>query len=90
MTTAGAATAAIANAIRASGVVVRVAPTEFSKIVNRIKDPLVIVAEGGIFSSNYQYLVSYKGFAFFTKSNTEVLLPADAELVTAGRIWVPG
>src|ERR1700722_2039119 len=31
-----------------------------------------------------------EGIAFFTKSGTPLPLPGGAELVTAGRIWVPG
>jgi hypothetical protein len=87
---AAAAGAAIAQAIKASGVLVRVAPGEFSKILNRAKDPLVVAAEGGVFSTNYQYLISYKGLAFFTKSATPVQLPAGCEVVAAGGIFIPG
>lgn len=87
---AGAAAAAIAQAIKASGVLVRVAPEEFSKILGRAKDPLVVLAEGGLFRKNYQYLAAYKGLTFFTKSDTPLLLPNGAELVTSNRIWIPG
>jgi hypothetical protein len=87
---AAGAAAAIAQAIKASGVLVRVAPEVFSKILNRIKDPLVVTAEGGLFKSNYQYLVSYKGLVFYTKSGTVLPLPAGVKVVQAGRIWIPG
>jgi len=86
---AGAAAAAIANAIKASGVLIRVEPEEFSKLMNRARDPLIVVAEAGIFAKNYQYLMSYKGLAFFTKSGVPLPLPGGAELVSAGRIWIP-
>lgn len=36
--------AAIANAIKASGVLVRVDPTEFLRIVHRAEEPLIVVA----------------------------------------------
>ena len=84
-----AAAAAIANAIKASGVIVRVAPEEFLRLLRRAERPLVIHAEGGFFATSYQYLASYKGFAFFTKSNTPLALPPDAEVVKAKKIWVP-
>jgi hypothetical protein len=88
---AGAAAAAIVNAIKVSGVLVSVEPEEFSKLMNRANDdPLIVVAEGGLFSKNYQYLMSYKGLTFYTKSGTPLLLPGGAELVKAGRIWIPG
>jgi hypothetical protein len=85
-----AAGAAIAKAIKASGVILRVKPEEFSKLLNRATDPLIVVAEGGLFSTNYQYLMSYKGLTFFTKSSTPLQLPSTAELVTADSIWMPG
>jgi hypothetical protein len=85
-----AAAAAIAQAIKASGVLVRLAPDEFRKIMIRVRDPLVVISEGGLFSTNYQYLMSYKGLAFFTKSKTALDLPAGAEVVTANGIWIPG
>jgi hypothetical protein len=88
---AAAGAAAIANAIKASGVLIRVEPGEFSKLMNRAQDgPLIVVAEGGIFGKNYQYLMSYKGLTFFTKSSSPLPLPVSAELVNAGRIWIPG
>jgi hypothetical protein len=85
-----AAGAAIAQAIKASGVILRVKPNDFSKLLNRATDPLIVIAEGGIFSTNYQYLMSYKGLTFFTKSGTPLSLPSGAELVTADSIWIPG
>ena len=85
-----AAAAAIVQAIKASGVIVRVEPEEFLKLMTRAPDPLIVLAEGGFFNKNYQYLMSYKGIAFFTKSATPLPLPGGAELVRAGRIWVPG
>jgi len=87
---AGAAAAGIAKAIQASGAIVRFKPEEFSKLMNWAKDPLIVVAEGGIFGKNYKYLMSYKGLTFFTKSGTPLPLPGGAELVNAGSIWVPG
>ena len=87
---AAAAAAAIAQAIKASGVLVRVAPEEFLKIAGRAKDPLVVMATGGVFTKNYQYLMGYKGLAFFTKASAPLPLPADAEIVAAQGIWIPG
>jgi hypothetical protein len=82
--------AAIANAIKASGVVVRVHPEDFVNILRKVEKPLVIVAKGGLISTNYQYLVSYKGFAFFTKSPTPIQFAKGAEIVVADKIWIPG
>ena len=86
---AGAAAAAIAQAIKASGVLVRVTPAAFQTILRRIENPLVIYAKGGFFSTNHQYLVSYKGFAFSTKSSEPILMPAGVETIEAGKIWSP-
>ena len=91
MAAAGAAAAAaIANAIKASGVLIRVAPTAFQTILRKVENPLVIYAEGGFFSTKYLYLVSYKGFAFFTKSSEPMLLPPGVETIVAAKMWLPG
>ena len=86
---AAAAGAAIANAIKASGVLVRLEAEEFAKILARAKDPLVVVVEGGFFSSKFQYLTSYKGLAFYTRTKNALILPAGAEVVPARRLWIP-
>jgi len=85
-----AAAAAIANAIKASGVIIRVEPVDFLTILGRQKGLLVVHATGGFFGTNYQYLTSYKGLAFFTKSKTPLNLPGDNELVRTKKIWLPG
>ena len=91
MSAAGAAAvaAAIAQAIRASGVLVRVSPEDFQQVLRKGEQPLVIYARGGLFSSNHQYLTSYKGFAFFTKSATEIILAPGTETIVAKKIWIP-
>lgn len=85
-----AAAAAIANAIKASGVLIRVEKSEFMKIIDRADKPLVAVAEAGFFSKGFKYLTSYKGLAFYTKSSEPLRLPGDAEVITAGKIHIPG
>jgi len=85
-----AAAAAIAQAIKASGVLVRMKPEDFTRMLNRAKDPLIVVAQGGVFRKNYQYLMGYKGLAFFTKSPDPLLLPTGAEVIAADGIWIPG
>jgi hypothetical protein len=87
---AGAAGAAIAQAIKASGVIVCVEPEDFVNILKRQPGALVVHATGGFFSTNYKYLTSYKGLAFFTKVAAPLDLPAGTELVQARSIWVPG
>lgn len=91
MTTGAAAAgaAAIANAVKASGAIVRVEPNAFSAIISKGNNLLVVVAEGGMFTKNFQYLTSYKGLFFFTKSSQPISLPRNVEVVTAEKIWVP-
>jgi len=84
------AAATIANAIKASGVVVRVEPEDFARILGRADQPLVVYAQGGFVSTSHQYLVSYKGLALFTKSSDQILLPRGTELIRASKIWIPG
>lgn len=87
---AAAAAAAIAQAIKASGAIVRVSPQNFLLILYQSEAPLVVRATGGFFSKSYQYLSSYKGLAFFTKSATLLELPPDSEIIESQKIWIPG
>jgi hypothetical protein len=87
---AAAAAAAIARAIRASGAIVSVEPRDFLSMLQRQKEPLVIYATGGFFSTWHNYLSSYKGLAFYSTSPVELDLPRDVELVRARKIWIPG
>ena len=82
--------AMIANAAKASGTLVRVSPPEFEKIVKKVESPLVIYTQGGLISTNHQYMTSYKGFAFYTKSPEQIDLPRNTEVVVADQIWIPG
>src|SRR3954453_17617035 len=82
-----AAAAAIAQAIKASGGVVRLAPEEFRKVLIRVPDPLVVIAQGGVFSTNFQYLMSYKGLAFCAKTlrSASVMMPSELMRSPSGR-----
>jgi hypothetical protein len=84
-----AAAAAIANAIKASGVLVKVTPEDFASILQRAERPLIVASQGGFFSTSYKYLTSYKGLAFYTKSPTPLVIPAGAEIVNAKGISIP-
>ena len=87
---AAAHAAAIAQAIKASGAIVSVSPEGFMNLVSRAEKPLVVTASGGTFKKNFQYLTSYKGLCFYTKSSSPLILPGSTEIVAAGKIWIPG
>jgi hypothetical protein len=80
---------AVADAIKASGAIVRVEPGDFEAILDKIETPLVVVAQGGVFKTKYHYLTAYKGLTFYTKTPIPLDLPRKAELINAKKIWVP-
>lgn len=79
---------AMANAIKASGAIVQVEPNDFMTILQKHESPLVVFSQATIFSKN-QYMTSYKGLFFYTKSSTPLTLPMDIEIVKAKKIWIP-
>ncbi|MFH1381493.1 MAG: hypothetical protein ABIH70_01205 [Chloroflexota bacterium] len=87
---AAARAAAIANAIKASGAIINVNSDDFLRILAKSNKPLVVMAKGGVFKVNYQYLTAYKGLIFYTKSPTMLSLPGDIELILSDKIWIPG
>ncbi len=82
--------AALAEAIKASGAIVSVEPGDFEVILEKTEAPLVVTAQGGVFTTKYHYLTAYKGLIFYTKTPMPLALPPKAELITARKIWVPG
>jgi hypothetical protein len=86
---AAAAAAMIAQATKASGVIVRVDPDDFLAILQWNEAPLAVHARGGFWRKHHDYLTSYRGLAFFTKSKTELALPEHCQVVEAGKIWIP-
>ena len=85
-----AAYAAIAQAVKASGAIISLDPDNFMKMVVKTEKPLVVMAPGGWLNKGYQYLTAYKGLIFYTKSNSQLMLPGGVELIAARQIWIPG
>lgn len=86
---AAAVGAVIANAIKASGAIVKVDPNDFRKIMAKIDKPLVVRAEGGFLSKKYRYLTAYKGLIFYTISPSELPFGSGVEMILAEKIWIP-
>ena len=91
MATAGAAAAAIAQATKASGVIIHLEPEEFQRVLYRAENAVVVIAPatGKMFSRKHQYLTSWRGLAFYTDTPERLHMPSGAEVVAAKKIWVP-
>jgi len=86
---AAASAAMMINNASTGGLIVRVESHDFLRLVHQQKEPLVVVAEMGIFSRHFHYLTTYKGLGFVTKSSERLALPATAEVVHAKSMWLP-
>ena len=82
-------TVALANANRVTGPFIRLEPEAFETILSRSESPLVVCAPAGMFGRGYQYVTSYKGLTFYTKSKESLRVPPDAEIVQAQSMTVP-
>ncbi len=89
-TTGAIHSAAIVEATKASGTIITVPPEAFLEILRKSENPLVVVARGGIFGKKLDYLTSYRGLCFYTRSDEPLQLPSRVETVSAKKIWVPG
>jgi hypothetical protein len=89
MSAVHAAHAALANAIKATGVVVRLDPPEWLRVLKRTDNPLIVIARGGMFRRKYHYLTAYRGLAFYTTSEQPLVLPGRTELINAKSISIP-
>lgn len=86
---AAAHAAAMINAIKAVGTIVRVEPQEFMKVLNKSEQPLVVHGIGGFWKKKHQYLTNYRGLNFFTESIDPLQLSYKVEVIEAKTIWVP-
>lgn len=86
---AAAAAAAIAQAIKASGAIIKLEPEEFTKILNRCEEPLIVMARSGFRKKKYSYLTAYKGLIFHTETTQAFNLPSKAEVIASQKIWIP-
>lgn len=87
---AAAAQAAIYEAIKASGAIVKITPNEFSKLISKMDGGLVIEkGDNGFFDSAYKYSTSYKGFIFYCKTRSQISIPSRLEKIKAKSIWTP-
>jgi len=87
---AAAAAAAVAKAIKASGAIVRVEPSEFRKLLSQNPEGLIVHAVGGLFSPGHKYLMGYKGLVFHASAREPISLPRNCQVVEAKKIWIPG
>ncbi len=77
------------NALKASGVIVKLEIADWLKILERTERPLVVIGSGGMFKKHNQYLTSYRGLAFFATSKDTIVLPPRCEVVQAKSISIP-
>jgi hypothetical protein len=87
--THAAAAAALAQATKAMGGIVKVEPEVFMQLLGKADSPWVVGAKGGFFGPKFKYLASLKGFFFYTESSSALAL-GNAELIWAEKIWIPG
>jgi len=90
MSGGAAAAAAIAQATKASGAIVRMEPNDFLQIVGRADEPIVVMATSKVFGKiSYKYITSFKGLAFYTKSSSRLAFGSGVLMVSAKNIWIP-
>ncbi len=78
------------EAPRVFGTTVTLEPEDFQAILEKQDQPLVVIQKWGFFVTEYRYLTSYKGLAFYTKSGEQLALPPGTELVRARSMYLPG
>jgi len=84
-----AAAHAAMQAIRASGAIVRVEARDFEGVVRKTGDAVVIRARPAMLSKQYQYMTSYRGFIFYTRTREQLRFASSVEVIEAKTIYTP-
>lgn len=87
-TGAAAAAASIAQAIKASGAIVKMKPDQFQLLLDKGSVALVVTSQRGK-SKKLSYLMNYGGLFFYTLTKDPLRLPESTEVVEAEKIWIP-
>jgi hypothetical protein len=87
---AAAHAAAVAQAIKAMGPVVRMEPQEFLRLIGKLEHATIVTGIGGFWKKKNQYLTNYNGIYLFTESVEPLNLGYKVEIIAAKNIWVPG
>ncbi len=82
--------AAMAQAVKAMGAIVKVEEPAFHKILAQSEQPLVLVAPpGGFLQKFYRYATSFRGFVFFMDSKQPVMFGRMLDIVEVKYIAIP-
>jgi hypothetical protein len=84
-----AAVAAMIQAVKASGAIVRVDPKDFQIMLGKSEKPLVVQAREPWPLKRYQYLFGFRGLVFYTRSKDPLQFSMSVDMVAAKKIWVP-
>jgi hypothetical protein len=85
-----AAQAAIQQAIKASGAIVRIEASDFSRLISKMESGLVVESVTRFFGiESFKYSTSYLGFVFYCKSNEKISVPSRLEKINAKSMWFP-
>lgn len=79
----------VINATRVFGSTIVVDPNTFLDIANTRDECLIVTAKSGFFKTYFSYLMHHAGFSIYTRSESSLELPAQAELIVADRIHSP-
>jgi hypothetical protein len=77
------------NALKMNGIFVKMEVKEFLKLINENENLLIVHSETGLFTNQYLYLTSHKGFVFYCKSKEQLPLPGKNEKVYSSNVSLP-
>ena len=86
---AAAHAAAVAQATKAMGPIVRIEPQEFLRLIGKQEQATIVTGVGGFWKKKNQYLTNYKGLFLFTESVEPLQLGYKVEIIAARNIWIP-
>lgn len=77
------------NALKMSGVFVKLTPSDFQNLINKHDDLAIVFSKTTFFGTTFSYVTAHKGLTFFCKTKDPLSLPGKHEVFSVNYLSLP-
>jgi hypothetical protein len=77
------------NALKMSGVFVKLTPSDFQNLINKHDNLAIVFSKSSFFGTSFSYVTAHKGLTFFCKTKDQLSLPSKHEVFSVAHLSLP-